>query len=355
MANRAGVVAAAIGVALGLSGCGLLGGSDDATPDGNGGSSSGPVSPVAEYLGLSDLNSGDSDSEAQFMALQTEFGEQVAACMAAEGFEYIPPNLEDLNSFDATTGDGIEYGTPEYTARYGFGVTTQRFAQSAVGPDLVGYDDAPIEDQAAPGDPNDEYVNSLSDAERQAYDAALYGDTPDFAWDESLTDAENQELADAFYADFEPTGCFAEAEANGPFAQATAFYDEFGEELFELYEEIEDDPRFAAQLSEIEACVTEQGLEYVDPSRPYERWEAQLSELEADHFSSGELDSAGRDQLAALQTEEIAIAVATDECGGSQQALSDRFGELVAEYEQRFLDTNAERISQLEAEAEGGS
>ncbi len=68
--------------------------------------------------------------------------------------------------------------------------------------------------------------------------------------------------------------------------------------------------------------------------------------------ADGLLDDEGRAELAVLQAEEIAIAVATDECGGSQAELSALDREIRSEYEQRFLDENADRVSAFEADGD---
>ncbi|MEZ5374938.1 MAG: hypothetical protein R2733_00405 [Acidimicrobiales bacterium] len=352
--SKCGVIAVA-SVALLVSSCSVVGGSSDAN-DGDAGAAS---SPLADFLGIGDLgNARSDDAQARLLDIQREINDSVAACMTAQGFEFVPPDLDEVTSFDSAGPDGIEYGTPEYTARYGFGVTTQRWPQSTVGPELVGYEDFSESEYI---DPNQAYLEGLTEAERIAYDAALYGDGPDYEWDPSLTDDENQERAEAFYADYDASGCYAEAEQGGAFANVSAFYEEFGDQLFELYDQIESDPRVTQRLAEIEQCITEQGFDYVDPISPYEHWEPALSEIDQQHLSwpaneSGDgpsapvMDDEGKALLAPLQAEEIAIATATDECGGSQTELMALYESVRNELEQQFLDDNADAVAGFRAD-----
>ncbi len=382
MIKRGMIGAAAVAVLL--SGCGVFGSVDEKASDegaaDNGPSSSGAPSgegasdselgssPIAEFLGLDAFDDLESeDGQARLIESQRQIYEAVAVCMADEGFEYIPINPAETISFASGIDDELDYGSSEYTARYGFGVTTQRWPQSVVGPELVGSPDAsdqvPDVTDRSVSDPNAEYVAGLTEQEQAAYNAALYGSGPEYEWDATLSDDENSQRAEAFYADLEPSGCFAKAEAQSEFAKITEFYNEFGTEVFEIYETIEADPRLIAKKTEVENCVIEKGLEFVDPDRAYERWDADLADIETNHIT-GELDSdtstdtdividdEGKAKLAVLQAEEIAIAIASDECGGGADEMTVIYRELQAEYEQKFLDDNADRISSYASEGD---
>ncbi|MEZ5229149.1 MAG: hypothetical protein R2710_21520 [Acidimicrobiales bacterium] len=203
--SKCGVIAVA-SVALLVSRCSVVGGSSDAN-DGDAGAAS---SPLADFLGIGDLgNARSDDAQARLLDIQREINDSVAACMTAQGFEFVPPDLDEVTSFDSAGPDGIEYGTPEYTARYGFGVTTQRWPQSTVGPELVGYEDfsevrVHRPQPGLPGGPHRGRADRLRRGPLRR--------RPDYEWDPSLTDDENQERAEAFYADYDASGCYAEAE-----------------------------------------------------------------------------------------------------------------------------------------------
>ncbi len=350
MTNR-GVIAA-ITAALCFTGCSVLGSSDDSSDAGSG-SDDAAVSPIDDLLGLGglgDLESGETNDT--IVQMLRENDELVASCMANQGFEYIPVNRDDAVTFAGDIDDLVDYGSAEFTERYGFGVTTMYWSQSQVGPSLVGADDR-LDDLPAPVDPNEEYLATLSEAEQAAYQDALYGTNPDYEWDTTLSNDENDERARAFYDQLEPSGCYDEALAKGNFANAAAFYDTFADDLLAIDQQVEADPRLIDAKSDIERCVIEQGLDYVDPDFPFQRWSEALADLDAGHMTAdGLLDDEGRAELAVLQAEEIAIAVATDECGGSQAELSALDREIRSEYEQRFLDENADRVSAFAADGD---
>ncbi len=355
------LVALLSGSALILSACG--GSSSESSRSGDQ-----PTSPLQEFLGMDSFDYESEEGQAQIIADQRAANERIVACMAAQGFEYIPENPEDFISFDATSPDGIEYDSREWVEKYGFGVTTQRWPQDAVGPDLVGYDN----DQAGREyvDPNQDYVESLSEPEREAYFAALYGDDPGYEWDESLSEEENQAAVDDFYADYVPTGCQNEAYTSGEQGKINQFYQEFGDELSNLYEQIQQDPRFVEAQNEVKSCVEGKGLTYVTEEEIYQLWEDDLNDIESNHvvypgmdlteedfntMTPDELDAiynqpitiddAGKAKIAELQADEIALAIVFDDCGGGWKNQQDLFNELNTEYEQRFLDDNADAIA----------
>ncbi len=355
------LVALLSGSALVLAACG--GSSSDSDSSGDA-----PASPLQAFLGIENVDYESEEGQAQLIAEQRVANEKIVACMAAQGFEYIPENPEDYISFDAASPDGIAYDSREWVEKYGFGVTTQRWPQEALGPDLVGYDDEQVGQEYV--DPNAEYVESLSEPEREAFYAALYGDDPGYEWDESLSEEENQEAVDAYYLDYEPTGCQNEAYNSGDQAKISQFYQEFGDELNSLYEQIQQDPRYVEAQDAVKSCVEDKGLTYLGDDQIYQLWEDDLNDIEMNHvvypgndlteedfntMTPEELDAVynqpitideeGKTKLAALQTEELALAVAVDDCGGGWKNQQELFDELNAEYEQRFLDDNADAIA----------
>ena len=125
-----------------------------------------------------------------------------ATCMREQGFEYTPQDV-DNGSFFGGIGDDLPYFSDEWVEKYGFGITTQSFPQSQVG-DLVGYNDERgiLNGSEIPQDPNQEYLETLSEGEREAYEAALWGLPPDFG---------EGEPTEEDFANFEPSGCQFEA------------------------------------------------------------------------------------------------------------------------------------------------
>ena len=128
------------------------------------------VSPIADFLGQ-DINRFDFD-EAAAIEQQREAERAIASCMAEKGFEYTPTDANQMVSFRGPQDD-FDPGSDEWINKYGFGISTQRFPQSMVG-DLAGFSDegffGPEVDFV---DPNQEYVEGLSEGEREAYQEAL--------------------------------------------------------------------------------------------------------------------------------------------------------------------------------------
>ncbi|MEZ5343101.1 MAG: hypothetical protein R2706_17160 [Acidimicrobiales bacterium] len=87
-------------------------------------------SPLYDFLGI-DTGSGDPDAQqAKYEEQERQVNEMVAECMSAEGFEWKPDSHESV-SFAVEPTDGLEWGTKEWVAKYGFGISTQAFQQSA--------------------------------------------------------------------------------------------------------------------------------------------------------------------------------------------------------------------------------
>ncbi len=87
--------------------------------------------------------------------------ERVAACMQAEGFDYVPaPHVPArMNPADL----GVLPGTREFAEQYGYGIATDPWGR------LESASPTPA------ADPNAEMLSTMSPAEVEAYYAALYG------------------------------------------------------------------------------------------------------------------------------------------------------------------------------------
>jgi len=153
--SRRCATAVAVGVAAALLvACGGGGGSgepdapDETTPY-----------PLEALLGGHELNAADD--------LRVE--QLTAECMQELGWQYLPNEPADPVGAPAGSEEQIEPGTPEYGARFGYGVVR--------GYELGGYGVAERAGaDTGPVDANEAWVGSLSETEREAYYEALYGD-----------------------------------------------------------------------------------------------------------------------------------------------------------------------------------
>ena len=322
--------------------------------------SRGTTSPIADFLHQPDFF-GD-ERGAQELAITQERASEakVAECMAELGFEYLPRNVSDTILLD---GDSEEFGSDEWTEKYGFGITTLYFSQGQVGPDLIGYDDSEFQAQIE-DDPNQAIVDAMSESEQAAYHEALWGDQDSFVFDETLSDEEIEAQLEDQQVEGSG-GCQGEAWNDDP---ATRFYQEFGQELVALEAKIAADPRVVEVEREIADCVAERGLEYTPGVELWANFQPELKEIESsidysvfaeveegdepalNSFEQPELSDEAKAQLGELQAKEIDLAVAVNDCGGGFNEQQAGHASVRAEYEQQWLDDNADRVADFGAE-----
>jgi hypothetical protein len=145
--DRRSVVPVAIACLALLAGCGGSNGktsSSSATPQG--GSSGGTIE---DQLGF---------TRKGVAAASAKVENSIAACMKAQGFDYIP--TDPVAQEAALTGKA-NMSDEEYEQQFGYGITT-----------LYGRGTAQT-------DPNEKIRSQLGDADRAAYDRALSGGKPD--------------------------------------------------------------------------------------------------------------------------------------------------------------------------------
>lgn len=326
-------------------------------------------SPIAEFLGEdTSFDFSSDESQAEFAQQEAEAQEKIVLCMREEGFEYIPEDNSQFIDFSAEDEE-IPYFSSAWIDKYGFGITTQRFAQSDVGPDLIGYDDSKFSDEAMEEfvDPNQEYLDSLSEGEQEAYYEALWGNEPEIP--EGATEAEMQEI----YQNHEPEGCQNDAYEELWGGGQDSFYQEFADDLEALYERVEGDQRVIDYRAEVTTCVADKGFEYSDMESLYESFELKMEDIGGGSFMEDPLTAAGLDPaemtdeeidafyrewdslsdedlvlLAELQAEELELARIVVDCDGGylneQKVLSD----VRVEYEELFLEENKDRLAAFE-------
>lgn len=315
--------------------------------------SDGDLATLADYFGYG----GDPEEQQALQRQQeTEIQESIRSCMAEEGFDYIPISYPE-QSYD------FEFDQREFVETQGFGVSTWYFQDEGF---FGGEEDFFV-------DPNQEAVEAMSDGERDAYFAALYGDQDDF---EPTFDPETGE---EIY-DFEGFGSGCEGQAyEVAYGGQDDVYLELGPELEEMYARVQADPRIVELEAGWSGCMTEAGYEfdnqeamyewvyndfqlradeilgdlYVDP---FEGWtpteideffasktdeEIEAFFQESDQQSRGDVDEVA---LGELNKEEIALAVADFDCSAGFQ---ETYQEVSAEYEADFVSENRARLDDL--------
>lgn len=340
-------------------------------------------SPLGEFLGWVDVDFNEEDERAEMAAMEFRVEELAATCMREQGFEYIPVDRTQEMFFEEEYfGEGLEWGSDEFVRTYGFGITTQRFSQDQVGPDLVGHDFPMFEDEGEEGgfvDPNEDYVESLTEGEREAYFEALHGtqvDAPAWAWESEEREPTREEIdaMNEWWEENHVPGCMEKSsrevfEVDDEVHQK--FDEEFGDLLSEAYERLEASPEVVAYRAEVAACVNERGFEYASSDEPFMYFEQKLDDaglgwsdplegIDTTGWTDEQFEAAYReyetrtlppDQLAALaelQREEIDMAVAIHECGGGWQNEQEILDPLRIEMERQFLEDNRDRLAPYE-------
>jgi hypothetical protein len=331
------------------------------------------VETMADFFGY-----GTDDPEAQeveFRDQEARIQEAMRQCMAEAGFEY-QPMIPPEGSFAVAE----EFDEEEYVRTQGFGIST-----------WYGNEETLTETTTAGEewvDPNQETLDAMSDSEREAWYAALYGT--------------EEEQAEASQTEIDPeTGEeYMVMTGNGPGCQGEAYDAEYGEqeagnELWEelnpameaMYEQVQADPRIVELDQEWSACMATAGFEYESMTKmqesvyedfqtrfdaivgpnggyadPFADWtEAEVetffeekTQEEIDAFFAEAEDAAREDidmkALAALQQEEIDVAVADFECRGDYWEV---YQEVSEEYEVDFIAENREILEQIR-DAQGG-
>lgn len=317
---------------------------------------------------------GEGESEAaqaDFRDQEARVQEAIRACMAREGFEYIPIVPPD-SAFQVWD----EADEEERVRTQGFGITTWfgNEEEFGAGEEWV--------------DPNQEAVETLSDAERQAWYDALWGTEEE--QQEGMTseiDAETGETI--YYSEGFGAGCQGEASeaVYGSQDGSQALWEELQPAMEAMYQRVEADPRIVEANSAWASCMAEKGYELgsrnamwetvhqdfqarldeiVGPDGgygdPFEGWsedeinaffeEKTQEEIDAFFEEAQAASQADIDQeaLSALQQEEIEMAVADFECA---QGWNDLYQEVSEAYEADFISENRAILEQIR-DAQGG-
>lgn len=322
-----------------------------------------PVSAIDEFLGLSN---GD-DWQEQEARIQ----ESVRVCMLENGFEYIPVDYSD----EMVSGP-TEYSSEDQLAdikENGFWITTQ-FGREMEEPGPDSTSDEWV-------DPNQEITEAMSEEELAAYQEALWGNGTDGY--ETVTEVDPETGEEYEYQTGYGSGCYGEAQ-EAEYGDQQMGQEQMWEDLSPLYEDlyaqVEADPRIVEMQAGWAKCMTDRGYDFANQNEMYEfvyeDFQARLTEIvgeenvmgkdpmadwtqeEIDEFMETATDEDwnelyappdpatldyDRDALAALQKEEIDMAVADFECNDGYW---DKYQEIYVEIEKKFLE---DHLAEFEA------
>jgi hypothetical protein len=313
---------------LSAAGCGLLllltACSGDESPSA---AAETPESPLSEYYEKLFPEQSSEDQEARMR--ETE--ELVAACMQEAGFEYIPRDPAAFGGFEEFEPDE-EYGTEEYAAAHGYDITTFDPEAQPMPEEMV--------------DPNEEYLSSISESEVMAYYEALYGASSSEEFDPE---------AEAPVYDWTTAGCTGQAEheigADEVFTDPA--FMSFQEDTSALYEKAQNSPETAALNAEWADCMASAG--YPDYGSPQEAMDDINEQAMAIYESASETDPMPDETaMAELREVELDTAVADYRCQ-EEVDYADTSMEIMAEFEQEYVDTHRAELDALVAEHGSGS
>jgi hypothetical protein len=214
----------------------------------------GGAATLADYL---PMMGPEDPAEAQEFWRRQELAAQelTQRCMAEEGFEYVPyvPNFEEQFLYD-------EANEEERIAEQGFGMAYWLLNE-----------DQFAEEWDPNDDPNYAITEAMSDAEREAYEYALYGEQPEMEldWESAQTEEEMRALeeeAERLWREREWVGCMELGweEASGGEQLWMAFEEEFGNMWEDLWERVQADPRIVALEDGWSTCMAEAGYAFRD-------------------------------------------------------------------------------------------
>jgi len=242
-------------------------------------------------------------------------------CMKVQGFDYVPV---DPNAQQAALVGVPGMSKDDFEKQFGYGITTlyeQRRKQAV-------------------GGPNKAIRDSLSDADRKAYDHALYGDDPTATFAEAVDSGDYSRLG----------GCIKTA-TDQVFGGADVLQT-LSTKLDELDQKIRADARMVKAVKEWSDCMRDAGFpglteqEQVDTVLK-KKLEAIVGNAADNASAVGGAGEADYDHtaLAALQREEVAMVAADKKCEESHvESVEDK---LTGEYETAFREENASLLAKV--------
>jgi hypothetical protein len=266
--------------------------------------------PLEEQIGIDDDG---------IRVKQTTAENLIRDCMKAQGFDYVP--------VDPAAQQAALTGTPglskeDFEKQYGYGITTlyeQRHQLAVAGP-------------------NKALRDSLSEADRRAYDHALYGDDPTATFVDALDTGDYSRLG----------GCIKTA-TDQVFGGADVLQG-LSAKLDELDQKERSDARMVKAVREWSACMREKGF---DGLNEQEEVDAVLKKkLEEIVGPPGNLADPGGAQadydkaaLAALQKEEVEMVKADTEC--EDEHVESVEEKVAKEYEEAFRQENSGLLAKV--------
>lgn len=330
---------AAVG-AVALGACSLL-------PGGDGGE---------DGLTMNDVLGGPDYENIDYEAQNRAFEEAVAACMRNEGWEYIPVEYPDQ-------GGVVEYTDEderERIEREGLGI-----AYYALYPN--GQDGEFVDGFTDFQDPNQEYLETLSESEVTAYYESLYGTEEE--QNAGMSVEIDPETGDEYYVGTGwGAGCQGtagdEVYGDDP-TQDPEYWDAVSVFYEELDARVQSDSRVTKLTDEWSACMSDAGFEFDKPDDfwgdgqqvYYDRYEQIMGDAGWNDPFAGWTDEQIDDFFASASQEEIdklfePEPLTDDQRSQLEELLADEISIALADFEcsQNYYDKMADAYTEIEAQ-----
>ncbi|HMR48778.1 MAG TPA: hypothetical protein PKE40_05900 [Arachnia sp.] len=293
-----------------------------------------PLDPYRAIVG--GLSSADAEKVAAERSREDELRAQ---CMREQGFEYFfsPTTAEDVLEDIQRTKEFYpegwgERGTVAFAEKYAFGLVH-----------------GPVIAQAEPGDPEDDpvglaesdYLASLSDSERQAWETALYGDMFREPSDEPNPD------------EWKARGCvgWADHKVRGgkPRPQEDPAFAELVNAIYDAAPTTDNDEDMAALEAEWSTCMAAEGFSFALRQDAAITVENELDDLwprDSDGKPDQNREPSDEEREHFFATRELPTAIADATCAEGMDYVERRHDITVA-FEQRFIDDHRAQLDAL--------
>jgi Spy/CpxP family protein refolding chaperone len=263
----------------------------------------------------------DSDEQQKKWEEQNRKAEElIAECMAEQGFEYIP--VEQSGGV-TVSADEEEHDPEKYAAENGYGMSVQ--------PEMTPEQE---EEMNSFVDPNQAYVEAMSETEMNAYNTALHGESFNMEPDE------NGEMPEI---DMSQMGCWGTAQNEASGGEQELYESEdmqaFNDATTKLYEDIPKDARMTEVLSK---CMADAGFDQESPELAMEHFMNASNEL----YSGDNPEGPDEAELKALQELEKDTAVADLDCQ-KKTKYQDVHRSVQIDLEQKFVDENTDLLERV--------
>jgi len=258
-----------------------------------------------------------------------EAEELVARCMAEAGFDYTP----DVRTTQEVGGsDTVDYepDNRDWVAAYGYG--------------MIAGPSEPVEVRPVGPDPNEPYLSSLSQAERDAYDQAMWG------MPQLNEDGE-------YESTWQTAGCrgWAQHELDGVSPQESGEFAQLADAINRFEETSSSDPGYAALDAEWSSCMAEAG--YGGFQKQQEARESIFAVMDT-YYQNYPTDDSDPDfgtprdseYVKLARTVEIPLALADLDCR-EQTDYRTRHTRIQFDLEERFIADHREELEALVAQA----